>query len=301
MRRVLLILCLIPLCATAQGVGEFEVAAQDTSPSGSVRLPQMPFDPDRPPATRVGQITRQALQRAGSSLTSQQIIEPFSESFESDGFEEVFSCADRACGGFDFRFQLDLLPEPEMHVDLGDFRYVLMERGQEAVSLVASRSATTAFLQITRVSEEEALDTMGETVTIPEVLPQSTTQVGLIGSLEATGHVILEDVEFESGSASLTAADYPSLSTLAAWLTDTPSARIALVGHTDAVGALDGNVALSTRRASAVRDHLIDVLGADAGQLQAQGAGYLSPRASNLTEEGRALNRRVEAVLLSRD
>jgi hypothetical protein len=40
---------------------------------------------------------------------------------EAEGWQIVFACADAACGGFDFRFALDLIPEPDMHVNLADF------------------------------------------------------------------------------------------------------------------------------------------------------------------------------------
>ena len=46
-------------------------------------------------------------------------------------------------------------------------------------------------------------------------------------------------------------------------------------------------------------EHLINAYGVDAGQLSADGVGYLSPVAGNGTAEGRELNRRVEAVLLN--
>jgi len=71
------------------------------------------------------------------------------------------------------------------------------------------------------------------------------------------------------------------------------------VGHTDNSGSLAANVALSKDRAAAVRKRLIEKLGVPAEQLTAEGAGWLSPRTSNLTPEGREKNRRVEAVLAS--
>ena len=78
-----------------------------------------------------------------------------------------------------------------------------------------------------------------------------------------------------------------------------PDLRVALVGHTDAVGSLDANTALSRRRAEAVRDRLVQSYDVAPGRVEAQGAGYLAPRASNLTEAGREQNRRVEVVVLS--
>ena len=72
-----------------------------------------------------------------------------------------------------------------------------------------------------------------------------------------------------------------------------------LVGHTDAEGALEGNIALSKRRATAVMERLVSVYGVEAAQVSADGVGFLSPLASNLTADGRAQNRRVEVVLTS--
>ena len=110
---------------------------------------------------------------------------------------------------------------------------------------------------------------------------------------------MLADLEFETGSADLGAGPYASLDDLATWLATNPSARIVLVGHTDAVGSLDANTSLSRRRATSVAERLVARFGTDPAQLQSAGAGYLSPVASNLTPEGRATNRRVEVVLLS--
>ena len=70
-----------------------------------------------------------------------------------------------------------------------------------------------------------------------------------------------------------------------------------LVGHTDMTGALDANIALSRRRAEAVRERLLRDHGLNRDRIDAQGAGWLAPRASNATKAGRAANRRVEVVV----
>ena len=85
---------------------------------------------------------------------------------------------------------------------------------------------------------------------------------------------------------------------MAAFLNAQPSVRVALVGHTDSVGSLSGNIALSKRRAQSVRQRLIDAHGIEAARMQAEGMGYLAPVASNLAETGRDQNRRVEVILL---
>ena len=86
---------------------------------------------------------------------------------------------------------------------------------------------------------------------------------------------------------------------LAAFLLADPARQVALVGHTDAVGALDGNIALSKRRAASVLERLATAYDVPRTQMTAEGMGYLAPLTTNRTSEGRDQNRRVEAVLLN--
>ncbi|MEO1537589.1 MAG: OmpA family protein [Pseudomonadota bacterium] len=278
--------------------GATEVSRQE-APAASVRLPRAAWQPDVEPEEVTGAIRRRVLQVPNPSLTTLQLVTPLMSALLDSGYTESFSCADRACGGFDFRFKLDLLPAPDMFVDLGNYRYVLMENPgapTRLVALVASSSADFGHIHITEVSEQVAdlkpADLPAETV------PSGVAPELIVGLLE-TGHAVLSDLEFATGSAELGLGPFPSLSLLADWLRDTPSARIVLVGHTDAVGSLDANLALSRRRALSVRDRLVASLGTDPRQVSSDGAGALSPIASNLAAEGRATNRRVEVVLLA--
>ncbi len=275
------------------------VTRVETSPAASVRLPTRAWSPGETTPETEGAIRRSAYQLDGSTRTTLQLIEPARTTLESDGYVQLFSCADAACGGFDFRFQLDLLPEPDMHVDLGDFRYVLMQKdgaNPHTVSLVSSASPSAGFLHVTEVSD--AVFDAAEASNTPTAQPAPSPD-DLLAGLEANGHAVLADLEFNTGSADLGDGPFASLALLAAWLDVNPTARVVLVGHTDAVGSLDANTSLSRRRAAAVADRLVVNFGANPGQLQSAGAGYLAPVASNLTEEGRATNRRVEVVLLS--
>jgi outer membrane protein OmpA-like peptidoglycan-associated protein len=201
---------------------------------------------------------------------------------------------------------MDVLPEPQMHVDLGDFRYVLAERqgakGVDVLALLVSRSADQGFVQVSTVSSQPgggvSLAPAGQSAAKPDaeaaapVVPQD-----LAGRLVTLGAVALDDLVFASGKAVLQGGDYASLAELAAWLAANPDRRITLVGHTDASGALPANITLSRQRAQSVRAALLGRYGAAAGQIDAQGAGFLAPRASNETPEGRARNRRVEVLL----
>ena len=282
------------------------LTAEDTSPASSVRLPDAAWEAGNAVVGRDGHIRRRAYTFPESSLTTLQLMDPATQILLDDGFDVAFRCADAACGGFDFRFSLDLLREPDMHVDLGDFRYLLATRdtpdGAEFVSMVSSRSQTAGFLHVTelRPLASAAFSGSGPVKTVePAVIATPRPSIDdPIGALIAFGHIVLDDLVFQTGSSELGEGDFASLTAIADWLLANPSGRIALVGHTDAVGSLEANKALSLRRATAVAARLTGALGANPAQIEAEGAGYLAPRASNLTEEGRGLNRRVEAVLL---
>ncbi|ABA87807.1 peptidoglycan-binding outer membrane protein, OMP_b-brl and OmpA domain-containing [Syntrophotalea carbinolica DSM 2380] len=71
---------------------------------------------------------------------------------------------------------------------------------------------------------------------------------------------------------------------------------ILLAGHTDSKGRDTYNQRLSEKRAEAVRQALIDNYGLDAAKLKSRGYGEAQPVATNDTEEGRYLNRRVELI-----
>ena len=118
---------------------------------------------------------------------------------------------------------------------------------------------------------------------------------------EADAMVMLADVLFGFGDASLSPDAQEVLAGIAEKLDGVPS--LAITGHTDAIGAESINLALGQRRAEAVRDWLIQNTALDADAITAQSLGEADPIAPNQTAdgadnpEGRALNRRVEFTL----
>lgn len=87
-----------------------------------------------------------------------------------------------------------------------------------------------------------------------------------------------------------------ALEDLATFLSENPTVEIHIVGHTDAIGSDAANQKLSEGRANAVRNDLI-MRGIDPARMTAEGKGESEPVADNDTEEGRALNRRVEFTI----
>jgi OOP family OmpA-OmpF porin len=114
--------------------------------------------------------------------------------------------------------------------------------------------------------------------------------------LKATGHIAVEGILFETGKADLKPESNAAIAEVAKLLKGDASLKLFVVGHTDNVGAIDGNMKLSQDRAQAVVQALVKTHGIDALRLKSYGAGPYAPVASNDAEEGRAKNRRVELV-----
>lgn len=220
----------------------------------------------------------------------------------AQGYEIGFACSAATCGGFDFRFALPIAEGPEMHVDLGRFEYLTATRpgadGTEHLALTLSQGGQLGYAHLAHVGPAAPVPAQTASV-IAEVPDTPPDPGGLIAALRETGGAVLTDVSFGTGASGLAEGRIESLVALAEFLAADRSRRIVLVGHTDTEGSREGNIALSRDRAQAVRAYLIDVLGADPAQVDAEGVGYLAPRASNATAQGREANRRVEVVLVA--
>jgi outer membrane protein OmpA-like peptidoglycan-associated protein len=104
----------------------------------------------------------------------------------------------------------------------------------------------------------------------------------------------LESIFFEQDSDMIGSQYRPSLREIADALAENPKASAILEGHTDSSGPENYNLDLSSRRALAVRDALVNELHVSGAQLKAIGLGSAAPVQSNSTAAGRAYNRRVE-------
>jgi OOP family OmpA-OmpF porin len=279
------------------------------SPLDSYALPTGPYrDGAVPHEMFEGRVDRRTWRMATPGLTTLQVLAPLREQVRESGYRILFDCGETECGGFDFRFATEVVPAPNMYVDIRDFRFLAATGpAGEALTMLVSRSLNAVYLQVIQVLPEGAPQTppstqfegREETSPSPAASPPNGGEGSIAGDLMRAGHAILADLAFDSGATRLSNGNYRSLAELAAHLEANPGLRIALVGHTDSVGPLEQNIALSRQRAESVRERLVDVYGIALERVEAQGMGYLAPIASNLTPEGREANRRVEVILLS--
>ena len=116
-------------------------------------------------------------------------------------------------------------------------------------------------------------------------------------NIKVGSNITLRNVFFNTGKWDVKTDSYAELDRLVALLSDIPSLKIEISGHTDNVGSESFNELLSQRRADAVVNYLLGK-GVAKNRLSAKGYGQSMPVNSNETAEGRALNRRTEFEII---
>ena len=106
-----------------------------------------------------------------------------------------------------------------------------------------------------------------------------------------------DGVTFDVDSSTLKPQFRSTLDQISQSLQQYPNSLIDVYGHTDSTGSDQYNQSLSQRRAQTVADYLI-MRGVSSARIRSQGYGETMPIATNDTEQGRALNRRVEIKIV---
>lgn len=115
-------------------------------------------------------------------------------------------------------------------------------------------------------------------------------------TIELQGKIAVYGILFDTGQSVIKDESAPALEQIAAYLRGNPAVSCWVVGHTDSTGSFKTNSQLSLQRAEAIKYELQAKYNIAEQRLYAEGVGPLAPIASNNTEEGKQLNRRVELV-----
>jgi OmpA-OmpF porin, OOP family len=126
----------------------------------------------------------------------------------------------------------------------------------------------------------------------------AASRKSIYDDLAAKGRISTQGILFATGSDQVRPESGATLKEIAEMMKGHPDLRIRIEGHTDNVGKKDANLALSERRAAAVKALLEKDFQIDAARMESQGFGDTQPAAKNDTPEGRQNNRRVELVKL---
>ncbi len=169
--------------------------------------------------------------------------------------------------------------------DDGGTNYAIMKivkNGKEVWAQVVSGGGGNYSLNII---EKEAMS--------QDVVADATS---MSNSIRETGKVAVYGIYFDTGKSALKPESQAALTEIGKLLKADPALKLYIVGHTDNVGSFESNMKLSMDRATAVMNALVSEQKINAANLKACGDGPTAPVSSNETEDGRALNRRVELV-----
>ncbi len=215
--------------------------------------------------------------RDPDNRSSLERMRNYEEAFKKAGFEIKFSCSKEECG-------------PEIQIEtIGYYppeRYMTaFQKRKEGNVWMGVFVAEGPWTKI-RVIEEKPMETG---------LVKVTADI-LKANILKDGHMAVYGIYFDTGKSDIKPESSETIKEIATLLQKNPSLQIYIVGHTDNVGNLEDNMALSQKRAETVVNELITKYKVSSTSLQAKGVGSLAPVATNDTKEGRGLNRRVEIV-----
>jgi outer membrane protein OmpA-like peptidoglycan-associated protein/Tol biopolymer transport system component len=115
----------------------------------------------------------------------------------------------------------------------------------------------------------------------------------LLKKFKKDEHIVLQNIFFDLDKYDLKSESFTELNTVLSLMKSNPNMQIAIEGHTDNQGTAEHNQVLSENRAKSVANWLIGK-GIAAKRLTSKGFGAEQPIANNSTENGRAMNRRIE-------
>ena len=245
-----------------------------------------------------GSVTR-ILYRAPQGRSSLEVYRNYQTELENNGFESLFECKKEACGQAFFT-----MPQP-VWKDSGWVRDVFVTNVNNqrylAAKLTRDEGDIYAFVY---VSEHTFMSSMAGTyvhLDIVEMKPMETAMVKvdaetIAKDISSTGHIAIYGIYFDTDKAVIKPESKPAIDEIAKLMKEKADLKLYVVGHTDNQGAVQYNMDLSHKRATAIRDELVNAYGINIDRLGAVGMGFFAPVTSNKTKEGRALNRRVELV-----
>jgi outer membrane protein OmpA-like peptidoglycan-associated protein len=117
-------------------------------------------------------------------------------------------------------------------------------------------------------------------------------------ALDEEGRVAVYGIYFDNDRATLKLGAEKVLIEIVKLMKNNPDLAIEIQGHTDSTGSADHNMDLSTRRAETVKNFLL-AYGIESPRMVSKGYGEEKPVAPNDTEDGRAMNRRVELTRIN--
>jgi len=173
----------------------------------------------------------------------------------------------------------------------------LQYRFDDKSSLMTHRVTEELITTVVEIARKEAIAEISEQISTAKVADIQVKQVdeGIVLSLE--------NIQFEPDSPRLTATEYIKIEKIGTILQTLGDRKIKIVGHAADPGNSDPAelIQLSTDRAQTVADFLVSKGFQPHGSILVEGKGAQEPLGDNTTVEGRAINRRVEIIIMDEE
>ncbi len=252
--------------------------------------------------------TTRILYVAPPERSTLEVLRNYEQELKKAGFQTLFTCGTTACSPQSNGLVSFMYPTSRSQTLKGENLPLVLTMPQEQRYVAAKRASATgdlyASVLVAKDTNPGVPRTNNRSVVLLEVIETAAMDTGLVTvdasamakAIEATGHVALYGIHFDTNKAELKPESDGALQEIAKLLKQDANLKLLVVGHTDNVGGFDANVTLSERRAAAVFQALISKHGVAPARLRAVGVGMAAPVAPNESDDGRARNRRVELV-----
>ncbi len=188
-----------------------------------------------------------------------------------------------------------------LKVDRRELNQQLGQTQKELTELQAEKNHLTGQLDATRQQEETLKANLAAKKRFEEKMRrvESLFDENEAIVLREKGNLILRltGISFPSGKSDIEVQYFSLLTKVQQVLREFPGAPVTIEGHTDSRGHDIVNTRLSNERANAIKAYLVANLGLDESGIVAVGYGKSRPIATNDTEEGRRVNRRIDVVV----
>jgi OOP family OmpA-OmpF porin len=243
-----------------------------------------------------GKLTR-ITYRAPAQRSALEVFRNYEQAFRSANFAPVFTCAREECGGRNFNHAAS---PRSYYSGFGEYhaeqRYLAGKLSRADGDVYAS-----LYVVMNKAGGGPDKDRAMIQLDVVELKPMEQRMVVVDASamhrdLAAGGRVAVYGILFDFDKDAMRPDSKAQLDEIAKLLKGNASLKVLIVGHTDAKGGFDYNRDLSQRRARSIVEALARDHGIERARLTPLGVGMAAPVATNRTDQGRALNRRVEIV-----
>jgi outer membrane protein OmpA-like peptidoglycan-associated protein len=176
---------------------------------------------------------------------------------------------------------------------IGEF----LDASRKELVVLRKKYASELSPKAKKIAEQERLD-LEEKERFEYVQSMFSPQEAKVSKDGKNVLIQIHGFRFPPGKAQINAVNFGLLNKVISAIEQYPKSRIIISGHTDSKGNADKNLALSVKRAANVQKFMHEIGGISQNRTESMGFGETKPVASNNKKRGRALNRRIEVLIV---